>query len=94
MDKEFLDKLHNNAGKRIDFDGARSADSEECWKSSKLFESIISSDTVNRSDLMKATTTSTNIHFQTQGRLCALNAVANAMTNNPAGHVLYFEVSE
>ena len=91
IDKEFLDKLHNNAGKRIDFDGARSADSEECWKSSKLFESIISSDTVNRSDLMKATTTSTNIHFQTQGRLCALNAVANA---TPIPPELYDELKK
>jgi len=72
VDKEFIDKLHNNAGTRIDFDG--------CWESSKLSLPIIPSDMVYHSEGVKAMTTSKIIQFQTQGRLCALNAIANAIT--------------
>ena len=77
VDKEYnynslTSKLHNNAGTRIDFDG--------CWESSKLSLPIIPSDMVYHSEGVKAMTTSKIIQFQTQGRLCALNAIANAIT--------------
>jgi len=80
MDKEFLDKLYSNVGTKIYFEGARSAESEECLKSPKLLKSITPSSAFCRTEGLKRNTMTEIIMFQVQGRLCALNAVANAMT--------------
>jgi len=61
------------------FEGARPAESEENWKTPKL-DSILPSAAVIRIEGLKTNTTTEIFLFQVPGRLCALNAVANAMT--------------